>query len=621
MFVAPSGSHERAFASAVAVAALLTSSACGSPTAPDVVSCAALPNPGIPLRSGFVQQTPVDLAPGEACAVRAEVGGALRLAPGDGPATFLIAVQSASRVPAARASLRLTFEGTGATASRSPAPAASRTTGPTDLGTSWSSDAELRFRRSARGELARVRARPARRHAADTRVRRALVAAPPAVGDTLLMRNSVDAELGVDCERPDRVPSVVRAVGQQFAIVEDVEAAGHLTAADYAQIVATLDDPLYRVSEAYFGSPADLDDNQRVLVFVTPIVNRATPRGSSTFIAGFFNPSDLSDSVTCPASNVGEVLYVLAPDPDGQFGDPVEVDFAAVNVTGVSAHEFTHLLSAQQRITIGGGSFADLEESWLDEGLAHTAEMVVGFAAAGLTPGANHGFVDLVADTDIFNTYFLANFRRAGFYLLEPGRTLALGDESGSDPGGAESLRMRGFSWLLLRWIADHAELPAGGILGGPMEESVFRDLTSGGVGRVRGIENVERVAGPAVGSSDWRELIARYGLAPLADDAPGQPTGDSQVTSLHLPDIFAGIHGALPDKDPFRDEYPLQPGEHGLNGSRRSFAFELSASASEYFVVTSTAAYGPVSVTLTTQSGAPITSGVQPQIVIQRTR
>jgi len=604
-----------------AIAALLTLSACGSSVAPEDVSCAAVPNPGIPLRSGLVQQTPVDLAPGEACAVRAEVGGALRLAPSDGPATYLIAVQSASRVSGARSSLRLTIGGDGVAATGSPGGTAGASAGPTASGASWSSDAELRFRRNARRELIRVRARPAGRDAVGIEVPRALVAAPPAVGDTLFMRNSVDAELSVDCERSDRIKSVVRAVGRQFAIVEDVEAAGHLTSADYADIVELLDEPLYRVSEAYFGTPADLDDNQRVLVFITPVVNRATPRGSSTFIAGFFNPSDLSDATSCPASNVGEVLYLLAPDPDGHFGDPVNVDFAAVNVPGVSAHEFTHLIAAQQRITKGGGTFADLEESWLDEGLAHTAEIVVGFASAGLVPGANYAFDELAADVEIFNTYFLANFRRAGFYMLRPGLTLALGDDAGEDPGGTESLRMRGFSWMLLRWIADHSDVGGGGILGGAMEETVFRDLTTGGEARARGIENIERAAGPAVGSLEWRELIARYALSPLADDAPGQPTSDSQMTSLHLPDIFAGIHDALPDKDPFRDEHPLQVVVHDLSGAGRSFDFVLSASASEYFVLASPTAHGPVTVTLTTGSGARVTGAVQPQIVIQRTR
>lgn len=631
MSVPVSDRQRRGGASLAAAALLSTFSACGSPTAPEDPSCAMVPNPGIPLRSGIVRETPVDLQVGEACAVGVETGGSLRLVAAAGPAEYLVAIQSASRVAGASAQLSLTITG-GDIAGTSVSGAAVPTSGSGSgaerdsgarwaAGAGWTSAAELRFRWNARRELARVRARPARPELPGLQARLSVAGAPPALGDRLVMRSSVDADLSVDCDRSELVPGVVLGVGAHFAIVEDVEAAGHLTAQQYAEIAAALDDPLYPVSEAYFGSPADLDQNERVLVFVTPIVNRATPRGSSTFIAGFFNPSDLSDVESCPASNSGEVLYVLAPDPDGVFGDPVSVDFAARNIAGVTAHEFTHLITAQQRVTLGGGTFADLEESWLEEGLAHTAEMVVGFAAAGLSPANNLLLDDLVADPITFSMFHLANFRRAGYYMLDPGRTLALGGVDGNDPGGAASLAMRGFSWMLLRWIADQADPGGGGILGGPREEALFLDLTSGGAGRARGIENVERVAGPAIGVAGWRELIARYGLAPLADDADGSPTDDTQVTSLHLPDIFGGLHEEFPDKEPFEEAYPLRPAAIELDGSRHSFTFELFSSASEYFVVRSGAEHGAVDLVLTAGTGGPIASTVQPQIVIQRTR
>jgi hypothetical protein len=610
--------HCRKTVSSTGAAWVVALLACGSPTSAPDRACSVVPDPGIPLRSGFVQQTPVELSIGEACVIRAESGASLSLPSGSGPSEYLVAVQSASRVAGARAPLRLTID---AGPAGSAQPAIGLGTGEPTFEAAWASDAELRFRRNAGRALARARARPARPGAQSPRLRLSGTAAPPMPGDTLIMRSSVDARLDVDCERADVIPSVVRAVGEHFAIVEDLEAAGHLTVAQYTEIAATLDDPLFPVSQAYFGSPADLDGNERVLAFVTPIVNRATPRGSTTFIAGFFNPSDLSDVESCPASNAGEVLYILAPDPDGRFGDAVEVEFAMNNVAGVAAHELTHLLNAQQRITIGGGTFADLEESWLDEGLAHTAEMVVGFAAAGLPPGGNYLFDDLAADPDLFNTFHLANFRRAGYYMLTPGRTPALGDERGADPGGTRSLAMRGFSWMLLRWIADHADPGGGGILGGQREESLFRDLTSGGSGLAQGVANVERVVGPAVGAASWRDLMARYALAPLADDAPGRPTRDSQVNSLHLPDIFRRLNVALPDRDPFRTVYPLEAAIVDIGSGRASFSFDLHASASEYVVLRSASGHGTVELTLTTETGGRVAGTVQPQVVIQRTR
>lgn len=618
---AQSGAGQRIVGGLLAVAVL---AACDSATGPGEVGCGVpVPNPGVPLRSGFTDRADLDLAPGAGCALRVEAGGAFRLAAGPAGAEYLLAVQSASTVPGARASLSLRIEGPGARANvrdrRTRVPPSTSLA----AGGEWASRAELTFRRNARRELARVGARPYRgRSGPGVGPRAAVAPSPPKLGETLLLRSSVDAALSVDCERTDTIDAVVRAVGTHFAIVEDPDAAGHFDAAHYGDILAGIDDLVFPVATAYFGSPADLDGNDRVLVFLTPIVNRATPRGSGTFIAGFFNPSDLSDQITCPASNEGEILYVLAPDPGGQFGDPVDIDFAVRNAVGVTAHELAHLLEAEQRIVFGGGGFPDLEEAWLSEGLAHTAETVVGLSAAGLSPRGNHGFGGLAADVDIFNTYHLANFRRTGFYLRDPSGTLALGDEMSSDPGGVRSLEMRGFAWLFLRWLADQATLSGAGFLGGAAEESLFRDLASGGATFSRGVANIERVAGPLLGSDEWRDLISRYALVPLADDAGGSVSAETQVTTFDLPDTFAGLHEALPATEPFTSAYPLEVTRYALDTApARTFDFDLQASATRFFVLTSAGPHGGVDVTLTTLAGGQVPASVRAQIIVQRTR
>ena len=607
--LAPSRAGRR-IAQALLAAAVLA--ACDSATGLEDVGCGVpVPNPSVPLGSGFAQRADLDLAPGAGCAIRAEAGGAFRLAAGGAGAEYLLAVQSASTVPAALASLSLRIEGPGARASvrdrRSGVPPATSAA----VAGEWASRAELTFRRNARRELARVGARPYRgRSGPGVGPRAAVAPSPPHLGETVLLRSSVDADLTVDCERTDTIDAVVRAVGAHFAIVEDPDVAGHFDAAHYGDILAGIDDLVFPVATAYFGSPADLDGNDRVLVFITPIVNRATPRGTGTLIAGFFNPSDLSDRSACPASNRGEILYILAPDPAGQFGDPVDVDFAAGNAVGVTAHELAHLLEAEQRLVFGGGGFPDLEDAWLSEGLAHTAETVVGLSAAGLSPRGNHGFGGLTADIDVFNTYHLANFRRTGVYLRDPSGTLALGDETSGDPGGVQSLEMRGFAWLFLRWLADQATLSGAGVLGGAAEESLFRDLASGGTTFSRGVANIERVAGPLLASDEWRDLISRYARVPLADDAGGSVSAEMQVTTFNLPDTFAGLHEALPGTQPFTSVYPLEVTRYALDTApARTFDFDVQASATRFFVLTSAGAHGAIDVTLTTRAKLPATN------------
>ena len=593
-----------------AVIAVVAVTGCGGATGPQDSGCGSR----------------IDLASGETCTILLEANGSFELAPGPAGSEYLLAIQSASMVPAARASLSFHVEGPGG--ANLPTERAEEAPTPARRAGGWASRAEFLFRRNARRELARVGARPYRGvpgKGIETRARIDARAAsggtPPEPGTTVLMRNSVAPDLSVDCGRTEVIDAVVRAVGTHFVVLEDPAVQGLFDTAAYDAILAGGDDLVFPVDTTYFGSPADLDDNGRVILFFTPIVNRVTPRGSGTFIAGFFNPSDLSNRSDCNASNQGEVLYVLAPDPAGQFGDLVTPEFAAANGPGVAAHELTHLLEAEQRIVIGGGDFTDLEDPWLSEGFAHTAETAVGFFAAGLNPGGNYGFARLAADVGAFNTYQIPNLRRAGFYLQNPAGALALGDEMSRDPGGERSLQMRGFAWLLLRWLADHAALPGGGILGGAAEESMFRDLLTGGPLRSHGVANIERVAAPLLGAQRWRDLLAGFALVPLADDAAGSPSPEAQLTTFDLHDDFEGMNQAFPDKAPFTRPYPLAPTPYALDtDSPRTFDFDVRASGARFFLLTSAEPHGAVALTLTTQGGGAVPASVQGQLIIQRT-
>jgi len=625
---APTGRARRALVScarpapetrrrAPTLAALLVAvTACGDTTGPaDGVVCGApVLNPGVSIRSGFIPHGRVALSEGSSCTLRSEDTGAFELSASEGPAVYLVAIQSASTVAGAVSTLRLTIRGPDAVdATASVSPARSPAVG--EVG----SDAELRLRRNARRALERAGARPFRPGRVGPRT--SVAGRPPVVGEPMTFTNSVAPDLDVDCDRTETVTAVVRAVGASFAIAEDVEVAGHITAAEYAGLLQSLEAHVFPVVTAYFGSPADLDANDRVWVLLTAVVNRTTPSGSGTFIAGFFNPSDLSDPATCAASNRGELLYLLAPDPGGEFSNPVEPGFAVSNALGVTAHELEHLLSAEQRVAFGNGSFADLEHAWLGEGLAHIAETAVGFAAADLRPGTDLGYASLVADPDVFAAFHLANFRRAGYHLEDPNGTLALGTASRGDPGGVPSLRMRGFAWLFLRWMADHGSFGGGGILGGDAEEVMFRDLSSGGAALTRGVENVERVAAGVLGSPGWRDLLARWGPAPAADGRePG--TGETRITTFDLPGIFGGLHDALPDTRPFERPFPLVPDTVILERSvAEGFDFDLGASTTAYFVLESGAPHPDVQVRLTTQTGADVPADARPQVVLLRTR
>jgi hypothetical protein len=491
---------------------------------------------------------------------------------------------------------------------------------------------ELKFRENARRELRRVGARVHRPAAGegepagppDPALARAL-SVPPTVGEVVTFSNSVSPELDVECDRDEPIAATVRAVGQRFAIAEDLEGGGVVSDAAYGSLLQELDDIVFPVDRAYFGPPADLDGNERVWVLFTKIVNRVTPRGSSTFVAGFFNPSDLADRTGCRASNQGEVLYLLAADPGGAFSNAVPPAFAMSNARGTTAHEFQHLLAAEQRTVFGDGTlFANLEEPWLSEGLAHTAETIAGLQFQGLSTRANLSFGALMGATSAFNAYHLANFRRLGEYFADPTRTLALGDATGDDPGGLPSLRMRGFGWLFLRWLADHfgPESPVG-VLPGSGEAALFRELTEGGPELLTGTANVERAVQVLAGPIQWGDLFGEYAVSPVTDDAvPSQVPQRLQVPSFDLPEIFGGLHETFPSLSPFRVEYPLATTTETLVRSiNRAFDFDLGASTASYFILRSDGPHPAVSIQLTTPTGAEVPLSARPQLTLVRTR
>src|SRR5690606_28370633 len=171
------------------------------------------------------------------------------------------------------------------------------------------------------------------------------------------------------------------------------------------------DDPIYDAVVDVFGEPSDVDGDGRIIILFTPVVNEMTPRNSSGFIAGFFYGLDLTTQAN---SNRSEIFYSLVPDPNGQFGDRRATSDVLRVVPPVLAHEFQHMIHFNQRYLLRG---VRTETLWLSEGLAHTAEDVVGavFRARGR---------DAEADN-----FVLANLQRASRYLVDPGRTSLITDK------------------------------------------------------------------------------------------------------------------------------------------------------------------------------------------------
>lgn len=585
--------------------------------------------------SGFVAcgEGPVEpgavgsLDPGELRILRGpDAVRSFRLAASDEPRAYLLVVQNAGRGPGS-VSMLLRARGGEAEATPASLPAdGSRTAAPgvrgegapvpVDAGT----PDRLRLEERMREALRRAGARPHRPGRGDVGGRAALSAtAGPAAaaGDTLRFRMAVGPGLAVDCGDTSRIArAVVRAVGERFLLAEDVEVEEGFAPLEWKGLSAAMDEAIFPVDSAYFGTPADIDGNGRVVALFTPEVNRLTSRGSPTFVAGFFWPGDLAERSSCPASNVGEILYLMAPDPRGRFSDPRSISRAKRGALQVSAHELQHLIAAQQRITLGSGTFGNLEEVWLAEGMAHVAEEVVGLRASGLGVRRDLRWRD--GDPEVFATYLQTNFVRLGWHLKAPHRTTGL---AVSEPDGLGSLATRGNAWLFLRWLGDRlGPEGAGEVVAGSDEARLFRELSRGGPSHLSGIANVERALRVLGNPVAWEDLVGRHAPVLALDEAGAGPSG--WLPTWDLRDVFASLHAELDGEEPFRAPYPLEPTPVRMSPAASArFDLEVTAFGARYFRLESEGPAPELLLELTAPDGRPLSPSASPQVTLVRLR
>jgi len=284
-----------------------------------------------------------------------------------------------------------------------------------------------------------------------------LLAAAAALGDTIPYR--VPDVLASDlCTTFFSVRGVVKAVGKKVQVALDVNAAANgFTAADFTAIAAEFDDLIFKTDTSWFGAPTDINKDGRVTILYTPEVNKFTPKGSNSYIGGFFWGGDLftkadyqaaSPPISCPQTNEQEVFYLLAADPSGTFGDPRSTALVRQSTRGTIAHEFQHMIN--QGIRQFNPDADSFEVDWLNEGLSHFAEEAVGRASRGFGDFQSLSFSDVRTNTDDYNAFFQQNLARFSTWLVRPDTSSPIGSNADKDLGP------RGAAWALLRYTADH---------------------------------------------------------------------------------------------------------------------------------------------------------------------
>jgi len=381
----------------------------------------------------------------------------------------------------------------------------------------------------------------------DVRVRSLVGGIPSSLALGQLVTLNANAVL--DCREPDLRTGRVVAISDRAVIVADTaNPAGGFTDADYRHYAATFDTLVHAVDAPAFGEPQDLDGNGRVVIFYTRAVNELSPATANFYVGGFFWARDFLAPSTCAGSNLGELFYLLVPDPDGVVRSPTGVQSRAFTrgfvdsvTVATLAHEYQHLINASRRVYVTRTALP--EAGWLNEALSHVAEELVFYRASGAAPRANidaSRFGDRRFD-DAFLRYSMANFGRLRSFLQNVESFSAFAD----DQGTGTSVQSRGASWAFLRYLADHHA---------PTDQDLWYRLANSATS---GFANLQQV----------------FGVDPIA------ALRDFAV-SLYLDDLVPGLPARFTQPSwNFRSVFPVVPGPRSFPLSIRALRSETTSS------------------------------------------
>ena len=353
--------------------------------------------------------------------------------------------------------------------------------------------------------------------------------AVPAVGDLMkLNANAYDF-----CDNPSMRTARVMAVTDKAIVVADTEnPAGGFTADEYRSIGVTFDTLVDPIDRAAFGAPSDIDNNGHVILFFTQAVNELTPAQSGTVTLGFFYARDLYPKTAAPGpcvgSNVGEVFYLLVADTAGVVnGNKRSKSLVTTLTNGTVAHEYQHLINASRRMYVNsvGPVF---EERWLDEGLAHIAEELNFYRAAGRLPRTNLD-ASIFSDPALsaaYSTFSINNFRRYALYLARTETQGPVGFDAFDD-----DLQTRGAIWNFLRFAADHVT-PGN-------ENSLWFRLVNA---HTSGMTNLTSALGGTPGS-----LLRDWAISVFLDDNAASVDARFQQPSWNARSILTGAGTSTP--------------------------------------------------------------------------
>ena len=381
-------------------------------------------------------------------------------------------------------------------------------------------------------------------------------------------------------------------VGANILLYVDTLAPANGFTSDQLQSFGQLfDQTLYPLDIDAFGTPSDIDQNGRLIMLLSPIVNALTPKAqcdAQGFIGGFFDGIDLASNDT--SSNHGEIFYSLVPDPNETVSCAHTVEDLLAETPSTFLHELEHLINFSQHVVVRG---APSERGWLDEGMAIVAEELGSLYyenkfppptgrkdPAQIFPDSSQGFINGL----LFSSYE---------YLLKTD-TATVTLHSDADGG----IAWRGGDWLLARWLGD---VKGAGIYKALAQSSLT------------GTANIAAAAGES-----FDALFGDFSLALYTDSLPGIPKSSIPVRNRfavrNLRRMYQRLYDTSNGSTFIPRPFPILTVP--LTGS---ITASMVPGTMTFYRLTTTAGQGTVTVQFGSSPGTPLTAALHPQLSIFR--
>lgn len=315
------------------------------------------------------------------------------------------------------------------------------------------------------------------------------------------------------CEATDEVLANLVYFDDRLAFYQDADQAQTSLAVTAQQAQRMAD--FYRdfgepVIDAYYGGVSDTDNNDRVIVFITPEV--VFPTAAFVWSGDFF---EANASTGCAASNEGEYIYFSAEVMQLQ-DDAAGPGWQSLETL---VHEMKHVSSLYRSVLRPRGQ--QYHPSWVEEGTAEIAgNMATRLAwstVGGPAPNARIDDDDIIESgfdgDDIKPEFFgvaIRMLRTQGFLASQPNGLVVT-------PNGAlDDHSVYGSGWTFFRWLGDSY----GDAASAPMADAdLFSALNA--TAAVPGIPGIEAELGVP-----FPRLLERFAAAVMFHSTPHAPAG-----------------------------------------------------------------------------------------------